>query len=109
QNVLREADLFVLTSRYEGFPNALLEAMAYGLAAVSFDCPSGPNEIIRPDVDGVLLPAQGLDALADSMDRPMSDPAARARLGACAVEVAQRFGVERIMSMWENVLKEVRA
>jgi glycosyltransferase involved in cell wall biosynthesis len=102
--VLRNCDAFVLSSRFEGFPNALLEAMALGLPAISFDCPSGPAEIVRHEVDGLVVPRENVPALATAIRRLLSDEQLRARLGREAARVVDRFSSERYYAQWDAVL-----
>jgi glycosyltransferase involved in cell wall biosynthesis len=103
---LARASLYVMSSRREGFPMALLEAMAVGLPVVSFDCPTGPRDIIREGVEGHVVPNADIDALAAAMSGLMGDEARRRAYGAAAVEVAQRYSIDRIARRWEELLAE---
>ena len=101
------ASLFVLSSRFEGFPCILLEAMAQALPVVSFDCDTGPGDIIRNGEDGILVPADDLQAMEESLSMVMADSVLRARLSKRAIEVKERFAIERVTSLWETLFNEL--
>ncbi|MBX7246494.1 MAG: glycosyltransferase family 4 protein [Candidatus Sumerlaeaceae bacterium] len=110
QAILGQCDLFVLPSRFEGFPMALCEAMAAGATCLSFDCPSGPAEIVRPGLDGMLIPlSEDPSRLADGMARLMDDSHLRAALRSRAPEIAERFSLERISARWLDVFERCLA
>lgn len=102
-----KAKLFVLSSRVEGFPNVLIEAMANGLAVASFDCDSGPKDIIKNDVDGVLVKAMDVPALANTIKVLVNDQQKREQLSKSAALVRHKYILENISQQWLDLFKEV--
>lgn len=96
----KAAGVFILTSRNEGFPMVLLEAQAHGLPIVSFDCETGPSEIISDGEDGYLIPAFDVDAFAQQLVKLACDEDKRRKMSAKAVLYRQRFGKEAVISLW---------
>lgn len=106
----RQSDLYVLSSRVEGLSNTLLEAMACGLAAVAFDCDTGPREIIRHGIDGALVrPAEDADALAAHLSDLMANPARRQAYARRATDVRDRFSTVRVMALWGQLFESACA
>ncbi len=105
--VLANADIFVLSSRFEGYPNALLEAMAHGLPVVSANCRSGPEEIIDHGVNGLLVPPGEAESMSRAMAQLMDDRSVRQVMGDRARLVIQRHDVRTIVSKWDEVIEAV--
>jgi glycosyltransferase involved in cell wall biosynthesis len=104
---MAKASVFVLSSRFEGFPLALLEAMSAGLAVVSFDCPTGPRDLVEDGRNGLLVPAEDVDALAAALQELLEDEELRRRLGTAAVETARDYSMDVIGPQWESFLAEL--
>lgn len=99
-------DIFVLSSRYEGFANALAEAMGSGLAVAAFDCDFGPGDMIHDNIDGLLVPREDAYALALALLRLATDSALRQRLGASAAVHAARFDLGQVNRRWMELITE---
>ena len=106
-SVLKKASIFVLSSRYEGFPNALLEAMYCSLPVISFDCPTGPADIIINNKNGKLVPNGDIEMLISELSQLMNNTAERSRLSEQAALIANNYTLERIMLSWEKMLDEL--
>lgn len=102
---IHDVSLFVMSSDYEGMPNALIEAMALGLPVISTDCPcGGPRFLIEDGVNGRLVPVGDVDSLSMAMDEVLSDSVAACRMGEAAMEVQQKLHPDAINQKWEQFI-----
>ncbi|MFN0192924.1 MAG: glycosyltransferase family 4 protein [Aestuariivirga sp.] len=106
---LAEGDIFVLSSRFEGFPNVLVEALAGGLASIAFDCPWGPSDIIMSGENGLLVPQENVPALAQAIRKLLTDPDLRLKLAKAGPPTATRFSLDSVLAKWDFVIKKATA
>ncbi len=105
QRMYREASVYVMSSRFEGFPLVLIEAAAMGLPAVSFDVETGPREMIVNGETGLLVPPCDVSALVAAMDEMAADGEKLERMGAAALERSRLFSLDTIIAQWIELLK----
>lgn len=106
---LTTASMFVLSSRSEGMPMVLLEALGCGLPVVSFDCPHGPRDLIDDGRNGVLVPPEDPRALGAAINRLIADPALRRRLGDAGSETARSHDRQSVADRWERLFADLAA
>jgi glycosyltransferase involved in cell wall biosynthesis len=107
---LAASAFFVLSSRYEGFPMVLLEAMAAGLPAVSYDCLTGPRDLIDPNRNGFLVPNGNVSAMGAAINRMIElGPERRGAMGHAALEITRGYNVDVLADRWRDVIETLAA
>lgn len=110
QEILPRYSVFTLSSKFEGFPLVLVEALSCGLPVVSYACPCGPKDIVRDGIDGFLVPEGDETLLAERICQLIEDDNLRRKMGAAAQERAKDFSLEKVIPMWitlfEDLMKE---
>lgn len=104
RSLMRQAEMFVLSSRYEGFPNVLLEALAVGIPVIAADCPSGPREILGDGRFGLLVPPEDPLLLAAAMVSVATDVDLKRRLAHAAPQAIVPYQIDGIIGLWEDLL-----
>jgi glycosyltransferase involved in cell wall biosynthesis len=105
--VLDHASVFAMTSRFEGFPMVLVEAMSKAVPVVSFDCPRGPGEIIADGLNGRLVVDGDIPGFTRALVSLMDDPRQRRRMAAQALRTAAEFRPEAVMQQWGALFSEL--
>ncbi|NRT17055.1 glycosyltransferase involved in cell wall biosynthesis [Flavobacterium sp. 28A] len=102
-----EASIFVMTSRQEGFPMVLIEAISSGLPCIAYDCPCGPRAIIKNDVDGFLIPDGDEDVFVEKLHQLMQEEELRKLFGSKAAKSVAQYNSNSIMKQWNELFLEL--
>lgn len=104
KNILGESDIFVLPSFYEGFPNALIEAMSVPLPCISSNCVAGPSDIISAGINGILVEPGNFESLANALNLLIENPAMRMKFANEAYKVREKLAFDKIMERYSEVI-----
>lgn len=105
ENFYKDASIFLLTSKYEGFAMVLLEAMSFGLPCISFDCPSGPRDMIKNNLNGYLVKNDDLYDYISKLKVVMKNEDIRYRMGEEAFDFVRQWDNEEIFKLWDVVFE----
>lgn len=105
EKIYANAQLFVMSSRYEGLPMVLIEAQTFGLPIIAFDCPHGPAEVIDNHKNGILVENQNVEMLAQAMLEMMNNPQKRVQYSLQALEDSKKFQQTQILNDWKNIFE----
>ncbi|WP_298631505.1 glycosyltransferase, partial [uncultured Porphyromonas sp.] len=102
-----DASIYAMTSRYEGLPMVLLEAQAYGLPIISYDCKCGPKDIISDEVNGFIIPMKNHELFVQRLLTLMQDQSLRERMSIQSVIASRRYDEELIMNQWITLFEKL--
>lgn len=103
---IRNSDIYIMASDFEGMPNSLMEAMAMGFPVITTDCPSGgPKELIQNGVNGLLVPIKNSKCLADQIIYLIENPKIKKRLAKNALTIRESHSSEMILNQWMNFMR----
>jgi GalNAc-alpha-(1->4)-GalNAc-alpha-(1->3)-diNAcBac-PP-undecaprenol alpha-1,4-N-acetyl-D-galactosaminyltransferase len=105
QTLMRKSSIYSLSSRWEGLPMVLLEAMSQGLACVAFDCFTGPAELITDRIDGIIVEDQNINQFAHVVEELIENKELRFNLGMKAIEKSKNYLPEKIMQKWFSLVR----
>lgn len=100
----KQASLFLLSSRTEGFGMVLLEAISFGLPCVSFDCPSGPRDIIKNNENGFLIKLNDEKAFEEAILKFVENPTLKSRMAQESLLISESWNDEKLLEQWYNIL-----
>lgn len=103
-DVLNDSDIYLMSSKQEGFPNALCEAMASGLPVVAFECHEGLRDIIDDGNNGFLVPPDNIDKMIEYTCLLIEDINLRHNFSKKAVEITNKFSISNVLNTWEEAI-----
>jgi glycosyltransferase involved in cell wall biosynthesis len=105
--IMADSEIYVLSSRTEGLPMVILEAFARGAACIAFDCVTGPSDIIKPNVNGLLIEDQNFDAMAEGLELLMNNKELRSKLAKEGVNSLDRYKIDAVYKKYLDIFGEI--
>ncbi|MBC2840330.1 glycosyltransferase family 4 protein [Robiginitalea sp. SC105] len=107
QVLMRSSEIFILTSKYEGLPMVLLEALSQRMACISYDCITGPSEIIDNNTNGFLIEDQNMDEMANKLKKLIENESLRSKFQKNAPEVLEKYKLASVGNKWIQLINDV--